>query len=219
MEPIDFLLTRRSVSARLLGPPGPDAAALELILRAATRVPDHGKLTPWRIQVLREEGQRRLGELLAGLYAAETPGARESQIETERQRPQRAPVLLVVTSKARGGHKIPEIEQILSGANVCFSILLATRAVGFAANWLTEWPAYHPEVIRALGHDPALDRILGFLYLGSPTELPADRPRPALDEVVGEWTGERSGAADGEPDAERSAPAIAGRAGLRHRMQ
>ncbi len=189
MEPIDLLLTRRSVSARNLVPPGPDEAALATILRVATRVPDHGKLTPWRIQILRPDGQRRLGERLAALYAAENPGARPDQIETERQRPQRAPLLLVVTSKARGGYKIPEQEQLLSAANVCFSVLLATQALGFAANWLTEWPAYHPAVIGALGHDPALDRIVGFLYLGSAAEPPVDRPRPALSEIASEWTG------------------------------
>lgn len=189
MEAIDLLLTRRSVSARNLVEPGPDAAALERILRAATRVPDHGKLTPWRIQILRKEGQRRLGDLLAGLFAREIPEANARQIAVERERPQRAPLLLVVTSTIRRTDKIPEREQLMSAANVCYSILLAAHAQGYAGNWLTEWPAYRPEVIRALGHDPATDRIVGFLYLGSAAEPPEERPRPALETVVSEWTG------------------------------
>ncbi len=197
MDAIDLLLARRSVVAANIGEPGPDDAALDTILRAATRVPDHGKLAPWRIQVLRKEGQRRLGDLLADLFACEIPDARPKQIEFERQRPQRAPLLLVVTAKIRKDHKIPEMEQMLSGGAVCTSILIAANALGHCAQWITEWPAYRPEVARALGHDPACDRIIGFVYIGTPTEPPVERPRPALADVVSEWTGEMAEQAAG----------------------
>ena len=189
MDTIELLLSRRSVTAMMLGEPGPDDAALDNILRVATRVPDHGKLTPWRIQILRAEGQRRLGNLLADLFVAAYPEANDKQIEFERNRPQRAPLLLVVTSKVRKDHKIPEMEQMLSGGAVCYSVLIAAKALGFAAQWLTEWPAYRTEVAEALGHDPATDRIIGFLYIGTATEAPQERPRPALADVVSEWQG------------------------------
>lgn len=187
MDTIELLLSRRSVTAMMLGEPGPDDAALDTILRVATRVPDHGKLTPWRIQILRSEGQRHLGDLLADLFVKAYPEANDKQIEFERNRPQRAPLLLVVTSKVRKDHKIPEMEQMLSGGAVCYSVLIAARALGFSAQWLTEWPAYRTEVVEALGHDPATDRIIGFLYLGTATEAPQERPRPALADVASEW--------------------------------
>ncbi|MEQ8966224.1 MAG: nitroreductase [Azospirillaceae bacterium] len=189
MDTLSLLHNRRSVKADMLGPPGPDDAALDAILRAATRVPDHGKLAPWRIQILYEAGQQALGEVLADLFARHNPEANEKQIAFERNRPCRAPLLLVVTAKIRKGHKIPEREQLLSGGAVCTNILIAAHAQGYAGQWITEWPAYRPEVVEALGHDPDTDVILGFLYLGTPTEAPDERPRPALEEVVSEWTG------------------------------
>lgn len=190
MDTIDLLLKRRSVVAANITEPGPSAAALDIILRAATRVPDHGKLAPWHIQVLHKEGQRRLGDILAGLFAKEMPEANDKQIEFERQRPQRAPLLLVVTAKIRKFHKIPEMEQMLSGGAVCTNILIAANALGYCAQWLTEWPAYRPEVARALGHDPESDQIIGLVYIGTPAEPPTERVRPELGDVVSEWNGE-----------------------------
>lgn len=187
MNTIEFLLSRRSVSVKLITEPGPDDETLDRILRIATRVPDHGKLTPWRIQVLRKDGQARLGDFLAGRFTARHPDANEKQVAFERDRPQRAPLLLVVTAKVRKQHKIPELEQILSGGAVCHNILLAALAEGWAANWITEWPAYDDEVVRFLGHDPETDRILGFLYLGTAAEAPDERPRPELADVVSRW--------------------------------
>ncbi len=153
-------------------------------------MPDHGKLAPWRIQVLHDAGQKRLGDLFADLFAKEIPEANEKQIEFERQRPQRAPLLLVVTSKVTKPHNIPELEQLLSGGAVCTNMLIAANALGFCAQWLTEWPAYRPEVARALGHDPETDQIIGFVYIGTPVEAPTERVRPELDDVVSEWTGD-----------------------------
>ena len=189
MESLDALLTRRSVKADDQVGPGPDDAALATLLRIATRVPDHGKLTPWRIQVLRSAGQQALGRFLAELYRQENPDAPARLIEAEAARPCRAPLLLVVATRLRPSAKIPEIEQLLSGGAVCTSILMGAHALGYAAQWLTEWPAYHEAVARHLGHDPATDRILGFLYVGSPARPPIDRPRPALSDVVSDWDG------------------------------
>ncbi|MDR6289659.1 nitroreductase [Inquilinus ginsengisoli] len=189
MEAIDLLLQRRSVPARNMVEPGPDAAALERILRAGTRVPDHGKLAPWRIQVLRKDGQRRLGEVMAGIFARENADATEALIEAMRQKPALAPLLLVVTHKPAPSAKIPELEQILSGGALCQNILMAAHAQGFCGSWITGWPAYHRQVVELLGHNPATDKILGFIYLGTPSEPMEDRPRPALSDVVSEWAG------------------------------
>jgi len=189
MDTIDLLLTRRSVVAKDMGEPGPDDATLEKILGAGIRVPDHGKLGPWRIQVLRKAGQKALGEVLAKIYAAENPGAEERLVEAERQRPLRAPILLAVTARIDPHHpKIPVMEQQLSGGALCQNILVAAHASGFVAQWLTEWPAFHPEVRKALGHAPETE-IIGFIYIGTPTTPPNERPRPTLEQVVSEWTG------------------------------
>ena len=131
MDALDLLLKRRSVPARNMVEPGPDAAALERILRAGTRVPDHGKLAPWRIQVLRKDGQRRLGETMAEIFARENAEANEAQIEAMRQKPALAPLLLVITHKPQPG-KIPELEQILSGGALCQNILMAAHARAIA---------------------------------------------------------------------------------------
>lgn len=188
MDALDLLLKRRSVPARNMVEPGPDAAALERILRAGTRVPDHGKLAPWRIQVLRKDGQRRLGEAMAEIFARETADATEALVEAMRQKPTLAPLLLVITHKPQPG-KIPELEQILSGGALCQNILMAAHAQGFCGSWITGWPAFHPRIVELLGHDPATDKILGFIYLGTPSEPMEDRPRPALSDVVSEWSG------------------------------
>ena len=188
-DALDLLLTRRSVVAKNLGAPGPDAATLDKILAAGVRVPDHGKLGPWRIQVLHQEGQAALGDVLAAIYAKDNPGAEDRLVEAERNRPQRAPVLLVVTSRVDPLHpKIPEMEQRLSGGALCQNILVAAHASGFAAQWLTEWPAFNAEVKAALGHGPDTD-IIGMIYIGTPVEAPSERGRPAVGDVVSVWTG------------------------------
>ena len=194
MDLVELLLTRRSVLVANMTQPAPDPAALETMLRIATRVPDHGKLTPWRIQVLHGPGQRRLGELLARLFVETNPTATEKQIAFERNRPQRAPLLLAVTAKLRRDHRIPEMEQLLSAGAVCYGLLVAAKALGYGAQWLTEWPAYRPEVIEALGHDSTTDKIVGFIYVGTALEPPVERHRPALSEVVAEWRGDAESA-------------------------
>ncbi|NQW08943.1 MAG: nitroreductase [Alphaproteobacteria bacterium] len=189
MYTLDLLLTRRSVVAKNLSEPGPSDVELEVILQAGIRVPDHGKLGPWRIQVLKKAGQAALGEVYARLFAADHPEAEPRLIEVERQRPQRAPVLLAVTARIDPLHpKIPELEQRMSGGALCQNILIAAHASGYAAQWLTEWPAFHPGVKQALGHDAEAD-IIGLIYIGTPTEPPSERNRPTLDQVVSEWTG------------------------------
>ncbi len=189
METIELLRTRRSVLARNLGEPGPGPEELELILETGLRVPDHGKIGPWRIQVIGKEGQAALGDLCAERFAAEHgERANPKMVEFERGRLQRAPVLLAVTAHLQVPHKIPEMEQRLSGGALCMNILNAAHALGYGAQWLTEWPAFDSEVKRMLGHDPSTD-IIGFIYVGTPTQVPSRRDRPAPETVISEWNG------------------------------
>ncbi|MGI9499616.1 MAG: nitroreductase family protein [Geminicoccaceae bacterium] len=180
---LDTLTTRRSVVAKNLGEPGPDGRTLDAILRTGIRVPDHGKLGPWRLQVLAKPAQAALGEVLATAYAEDNPEARADQIAFERARPAHAPVLIVVSSRLHRPHKIPEIEQLLSCGAVCQNLLNAAVLLGFGAQWLTEWPAYDPGVKKALGV-PEGDHIIGFISIGTPIESPNERPRPAFEDVV-----------------------------------
>jgi nitroreductase len=189
VEAIDLLLTRRSIPARFMVGPGPSEAELQRIISAGIRVPDHGKLGPWRIQVVSKAGQQALGDLVARLFVErEGERANEKMVEAERARPQRAPVLLVVTARIQVPHNIPELEQRLSGGALCMNILNAAHALGYCGNWLTEWPAFHEEVKRALGHGPETD-IIGFIYIGNAEGPPQERPRPDYADVVSAWDG------------------------------
>ena len=186
MTTIDYLLNRRSVKAKDLITPAPNASALTCILKAATRVPDHGKLCPWRILVLHKEGQAKLGEIFARRFAALNPEASDKQVQFERDRPQRAPLLLVVLSTPVESMKAPLWEQQLSAGAVCMNILHASHRLGFGGNWLTEWPAYDSEILTALGGKTG-DAVAGFIYLGSIGIPPEERERPRLEDVVSEW--------------------------------
>ena len=182
-RPIDLLTSRRSVLAAQLEEPGPDADSLQTMLEAAVRVPDHGRLTPWRLQVVGKTAQAQLGELLVAEFARDEPEAREDRLQLERIRPQRSPVLVVVSSRIQRGHAIPEVEQLLSCSNVCMNLLHAATALGFAAQWVTNWPAYNSAVKAALGI-PEDEHLVGFIHVGTPRNAPAERERPALDDVV-----------------------------------
>ncbi len=187
MDPIDYLETRRSVKAKELLEPAPSDEELRRILTVGMRVPDHGKLAPWRIKILHKEGQRALGDLCAELFKKQHPDANDKQLAFERDIMMRAPLLLAVLYTPALG-RIPEWEQQLSAGAVCMNILHGCHALGYGAQWLSEWPAYHAEVKYALG-GTLEDKIAGFIYIGSYGEKPEERPRPAYDEVVSVWGG------------------------------
>ena len=250
MHALTPLLTRRSTSVKDMAEPAPSEAELEQILTIATRVPDHGKLAPWRIVILRGEGALKLGAIAADVFAKQNPEATEAQIAAEHTRFTRAPLCLAVISTPKLGTK-PLWEQQLSAGAVCLNILHAAHALGYGGKWLTEWVAYDDAVLSALlssstlsgeearwgadgaqaeinlhlqgggrpigaggGMTEALDgngtsytvatsndphpnpppfsgreqaRIAGFIYLGSKTAETADRERPELKSVVGEF--------------------------------
>ena len=179
------LLTRRSTSVRDMTAPAPEGEALDTILRAATRVPDHGKLCPWRIRILHARGQQKLGEIAAQQFAAHHADATPAQLAAERARFARGPLCLAVLSMPVLGTK-PVWEQELSAGAVCMNILHAAHALGFAAKWLTEWVAYDAAILAALGGNPD-DKIAGFIYLGTRTLETPDRERPELADIVTEY--------------------------------
>ena len=192
---IDLLLRRRSVLAKDLGEPGPNAEQLETILAAGLRVPDHGRVEPWRIQVLHKTAQASLAEICRQVFERDNAGASDAVIEAEHARMQRSPVLLVVSSHPdpQRFEKVPAIEQLLSAGALCQNMLIAAQALGFGAQWVTGWPAYHAEIRTALGHS-ADTEIVGFVHVGTPPEPPRERPRPDRETIVSEWHG--AGSAD-----------------------
>jgi nitroreductase len=180
-DAMDLLLSRRSGSAKAMTEPGPSEKQLEAILKAAARVPDHGKLFPWRFIVFEGKGRKRAGEILGDVLEAE--GERERHIDEEKKRFLRAPVVVGVVSNARELIKIPVWEQELSAGAVCQNLLIAAHASGFVANWLTEWYAYHPKVKEKLGLKPG-ERIAGFIFIGTAAAELEERPRPDMAEIV-----------------------------------
>ena len=178
---LDLLLTRRSGSAKAMTGPGPSPQQLADILQAGARAPDHGKLFPWRFIVFEGKGRERAGDILAEV--AEAEGERDKQVEEERGRFTRAPLVIGVISHARELHKIPVWEQELSAGAVCQNILVAATALGFVANWLTEWYAFHPVAKERLGLKPG-ERVAGFIYIGLAKDPLEERPRPDMDRIV-----------------------------------
>lgn len=182
MDALRLLTTRRSVSARNMTEPGPNLAELTQILTVAARVPDHGKLTPWRFIVFSGNARQRAGDALAEVQIARG-GARDEDIAFTRSSFMRAPVVIAVISTAKLHPKIPMVEQTMSAAASAMSLCHAAHALGYSANWLTDWFAYDEmaKVALAIAKDEA---VIGFVYVGSATEAPQERPRPDLADIV-----------------------------------
>jgi len=188
LEPLDFLNQRRSVPSRQLGEPGPDAAQLDQLLRAAIRVPDHGKLVPWRVLSIRGEARARLGRAIVEIHARKEPDVAPAVLDKDRERFNFAPLILTVIARVEADHpKIPAQEQLLSAGCVAYNLLLGAQALGFGAQWLTGWAAYDDEVARLLGL-AANERVVGFMHIGSAREAAPERTRPAVADVYSEWT-------------------------------
>ena len=183
--PLALLHSRRSGKPRDMIAPGPDAAQLDQILRAAVRVPDHGKLAPWRFVVVGADQRGALSELLVRAYRQEKPEAGRLEIEAMEQFAHQAPTLIVALSSPVSESKIPLWEQQLSVGAACMNLLIATHALGFVGGWLTGWPAYSDSVRDAFG--TPTQRIAGFLFIGTPARALDERPRPEFDAVVRHW--------------------------------
>ncbi|MGV8853943.1 MAG: nitroreductase family protein [Devosia sp.] len=183
----DYLLTRRSVGIGFLQEPGPNAAELEQILTIGTRVPDHGKITPWRLVIIGGDDRARAGAALAEIAARKTPGLDETSLEIERQRFLPAPLTIGVISAPKPHPKVPEFEQLLSAGNVAFNLEHAAFALGFAASWITSWYAFDPAAAKMLGVRDG-EKFVGFIHIGTPSAVIEDRPRPALADIVSTWS-------------------------------
>lgn len=180
---IDFLRDRHSTPVAQIKEPGPSQEELEAILNLATRVPDHGKLAPWRLVVYRGNVRKKLGEEFLALLLKRTPDMEDAAREAELARFTRAPLVVGVISTAAPHVKIPEWEQVLSAGAVCLNMLMAANAHGYVANWRTEWVAYDDEALQLLGVKPG-ERVAGFVHIGSSDFPTPDRPRPELSQIV-----------------------------------
>jgi nitroreductase len=178
---IDFLLTRRSRPPKMLEGPGPERGELETMLTAAARVPDHGKLEPWRFVVLGEAASREFAAAVRGRAGAAGQDADKGALPFEQ-----TPVTVAVVASPKPSEKIPPIEQTLSAGAVCLALLNAALASGWGASWLTGWPAYDRELLEgALGLGPE-EWLAGFVHVGRERMAPPERPRPDLSAIT-DW--------------------------------
>ncbi len=187
----EFLQTRRSNMSKAMSEPGPNAAELSSLLTIAARVPDHRKLNPWRFVVFEGAARARFGEHIARAFAQDNPeiGPKrgEERIAFEAERLMRAPcVVAVISSPLICPRGTPEWEQVLSAGAVCYNLVLAAQAAGFAAQWLTEWLAYDTRINTALGL-VGDEKIAGYIYMGTTKQQSCARARPDVADLVQHW--------------------------------
>ena len=182
----DYLKTRRSVGIGFLKDPGPNPKELVEILTMGTRVPDHGKVVPWRLILIEGEARAQAGEKLAEIAKQIRPDLDEAGLEIERRQFLPAPLTIGVLLSPKPNPKAPEIEQLLSAGNVCFNLSHAAFAMGFAASWTNRWYGFNTDAQTMLGAKGG-ERFVGFVHIGTPTMLPEDRERPSIDSVVSRW--------------------------------
>jgi nitroreductase len=183
--PAALLATRRSGKARDMVAPGPDAATLKTILSAAMRVPDHGKLAPWRFVIVADDRRKALSDAMVAALQAEKPEAGRLETDAIRGFALQAPCLVIVLARPNAESHIPEWEQLLSVGAACGLLCVAAHAQGFVANWLTGWPAYSPGVVAAIA-EPG-ERIAGYVFIGTQARPLEERPRPDYEAVVRNW--------------------------------
>jgi nitroreductase len=187
---LNLLKTRKSASVKAMTEPGPTPQQLSEILTCAARVPDHGKLTPWRF-ILWEGGARaEFGELLKARWHELHPEHGEASLEFVRTMLTRAPTVLAVISTAAQHPKIPVWEQQMSAGAVCMNILLAATALGVGCQWNTDWIAYDGAIAAAMGLAPN-EKVAGVIYLGTPSAALEDRPRPDPAALLTRWSSAR----------------------------
>jgi nitroreductase len=178
-----LLQSRRSGKPRDMTAPGPTDAEWQTILQAGQRVPDHGKLAPWRFVVIDNQAREKFADLIEAAYRAENPAAPQFEIDGVRVYALQGARLVAILSAPKPGLKIPVWEQQLSAGAVCQTILIAAHALGYVGSWLTGWPAYSSAIVAALGGRSA-DKIAGFIYLGTATRELEERPRPDYADIV-----------------------------------
>jgi nitroreductase len=182
-DALELLKSRRSVKPREMTGPGPSPAELETILTIGARVPDHGKLAPWRFIIFEGDARVRAGEVIAKVFARKNPNAQPAEIDVEKRRLTDAPLVIGVVSLTRQHPKVPAWEQELSAGASAMNILTAATALGYGACWLTGWFASDRDVLDGLGLK-ADEKLAGLIHIGTPGKPSEDRPRPALSDIV-----------------------------------
>ncbi len=183
LSALELLKTRRSPRIRDLTEPGPNSVELETLLTVAARVPDHGKLVPWRFLVMQGDKKKQIAEALIPVFRASHPEATEDQIRKEPQRFLNCPVIVAVISRARPHARIPEWEQVLSAGAACMNLVIAAHALGYGANWVSGWAAYERPALDLIGVNVD-ERVAGYVHIGSIKAMQEERPRPALKDIV-----------------------------------
>jgi len=184
---LNLLRTRKSASAKAMTEPGPSAAQIAEILSLATRVPDHGKLAPWRFILWEGAARTAFGDVMRARWQALHPEHGAETLDAMRALFLRAPAVLGVVSTAAEHPKIPVWEQQLSAGAVCMNILTAATAMGLGCQWNSDWVAYDAEMAHAMGLR-AHERIAGLIYLGTPAAPLEDRPRPDAGALLTRWS-------------------------------
>ena len=179
-----FLQNRRSRPAKTMALPVPSPAQIAEILTAAVRVPDHGKLEPWRFVVIGGAAMARLADLAearakALRYDAEKTAKGRGQFDL-------GLLAIAVISAPKPSDKVPRIEQVLSAGAVCLGILNAAEAAGWGANWLSGWPSHDRGFVEAAFGVTASESVAGIVHIATETNLGPDRPRPDLTRLI-EW--------------------------------
>jgi nitroreductase len=182
-DALELLKTRRSIKPRDMSGPGPSPAELETILTIGARVPDHGKLAPWRFIVFEGDARLRAGEIIAEVFAQKNPNAQAAEIDIEKRRLTDAPLVIAVVSFTRQHPKVPPWEQELSAGASAMNIVTAATALGYGACWLTGWFAFDRDVLDGLGLKRD-EKLAGFIHVGTSSKTSDDRPRPELANIV-----------------------------------
>jgi nitroreductase len=182
----DFIALRRSANKAMMTEPGPDPKRLGHIITAATRVPDHRRMTPWRFIVIEGDARVAFGQKAAEVQRSEDPETTENALEATRNLLLRAPTIIAVISSPTDDGRTPVWEQELSAGALCFNLLLAANAAGWAGVWLTEWIAFSEGVNHVLGLEGE-ERIAGYVYLGTPSADPQERARPDSAPLITQW--------------------------------
>lgn len=187
-SPLRLLQTRRSALAKMMGEPGPTAGQTDQLLEMAVRVPDHGKLAPWRFILFEGEARAQIGDVLAERWKALHPEHGDDTVSLQRQMFLRAPLVIAVVSSITDTRKIPSVEQELSAGALCHNLLLGATAMGFGCQWISGWCAYDRVVLQKMGLAEH-EKIAGFIYIGTATQELSDRPRPDHKSLVTRWQG------------------------------
>ena len=179
---LDFLLTRRSRPAKTLTTPTPDKESLMTILSAAARTPDHGKLEPWRFIVLGQDALTSLS--IIAEQRARALNYDEAGVAKACKPFLDGPLSVAVIEVQKPSEKIPAIEQTYSAGAACLALLNAALAMGWGANWLSGWISHDKDFVTSALDLEDNERVVGFIYIGTETSKPPDRPRPDLNEII-----------------------------------